>query len=103
MPAKKPTITQEDLDALHVLVADRLVRRGWDRAWKVFATAAWAVGIVVLGWYLTRNANLRDEAAVHREKARAEVVDKKLKVVEDVADVVTKALAPEAFTTKAAK
>ena len=34
--------------------------------------------------------DIRDEAAAHREKARAEVVDQKLKVVEDVA----KALVP---------
>ena len=100
MPAKKPAITQEDLDALHELVADRLVRRGWDRAWKVFATAAWAVGIVVLGWYLTRGANQREENAAAREARRAEFVTKRLQQVEEA----TKALAPEAFTSsKAAK
>ena len=83
--------------ALYDLVAEAkaaalvaAAQRGRNQVWAILRTAAGAVALTLLGWFLTNNADKRDEAAAHREKARAEVVDQKLKVVEDVA----KALVP---------
>jgi hypothetical protein len=87
MTTKRPTVTAADIDAL---VAEAAERRGRDRVWKLVGGAAWAIGMIVLGYTLNHYSAKRSEETqqLHvRETAR---VTEKLQRVEEA----TKALAP---------
>ena len=95
MPTKRPTITQADLDDLHVLVTEAAVRRGREYVWKLIGGAAWAIGLVVLGWTLNHYSAKRSEETQQMHVREANRVTERLQEVEKA----TKALAPEAFSS----
>jgi hypothetical protein len=116
MPTHRPppTVTPADVEsdikahfdalekpggALYVLAVEAAERRGRDRLLRWLGRAAWAVVLLALGWGFNHYSVQRNEETRHMGRQDTAKIEAKLKQVEEV----TKALAPEAFTTKAAK
>ena len=98
-PKPKPALTSEDIEALRALVAESAERRVWARVWKWVGRGLWPVALLVMGWVLNHYSVQRNDETRHMGRQDTAKVEAKLKQVEEV----TKALAPEAFVTKAAK
>jgi hypothetical protein len=95
-PPRPPTLTKADVAAFRALVAESAKRRVRARALRWIGKGVWAVVLALLTWGLNHYSVKRNDETRyihHQETAR---VEKKLDKVEEV----TKALAPEAFSSK---
>ena len=99
-PTRPPALTAEDIEAIHAMIAEAAERRVWARVGKWVGRGLWPVALFVMGWVLNHYSIQRNEETRHMGRQETAKVEAKLQEVEKV----TKALAPEAFTSsKAAK